>query len=71
VIVRIGISVLKVEQDASKLMADISSEEEIVQKWMAVNGAQQTFRTSVGVSDLSGALAEFRKGKTAGFCCDG
>ena len=69
-IVRVGISVLKVEQDTSKLMGDISSQEETVEKWMAVNGAQQTFRTSVGVSDLNGALADFRKGEAFSFYCE-
>lgn len=65
--VRVGISVLKVEQDASALMREISSQEEEVEKWMAVNGAQQTFRTSMAVSDLNGALEEFRKGTTLSF----
>jgi hypothetical protein len=53
---------LKVEQDATKLMEAISSEEETVEKWMTVNRSQLGFRTSIGVSDLSEALAEFRKG---------
>jgi hypothetical protein len=43
-------------------MSDISSEEEIVEKWVAVNRAQVGFRTSVGVGELTEALADFRKG---------
>lgn len=43
-------------------MEAISIEEEAVEQWMAVNRGQLAFGTSVGVSNLSGALAEFRKG---------
>lgn len=69
-IVRIGISVLKVEQDASKLMEAISSGEETVEKWMVVNRSQLGFRTSVGVSELNGAFGDFRKGMLRS-CSDG
>jgi hypothetical protein len=62
ILVRVGISVLTVELDASTLIADIANEEESVANWMAINGTQRSFRMSLEINDLTGTLVDFRKG---------